>query len=82
MVTGHLLLVHLQLRYLRLRKLLLGHLLLRTICYCVSIATIVQMLLRTPNFLKAIHDRNQFKQLRNLTDSVRYAHQKQNSKQY
>ena len=31
--------------------MLLGHLLLGTICYCVIIATIVQMLLRTPKFL-------------------------------
>ena len=75
-VTGLLLLVHL------LRYLLPEHLLLGTICFCVIVATIVQMLLRTPKFLKAIHDHNQLKQLRNLIDSVRYAHQKQNSKQH
>ena len=49
-VTGLLLLVQLVLRYLLLRKLPLGHLLLGTICYCVIIATIVQMLPRTPRF--------------------------------
>ena len=81
-VTGLLLLVQLLLRYLLLRKLLIGHLLLGTIGYCVIIATIVEMLLRTPKLLKAIHDHNQFKQLRTLVDSVRYAHQKQNSKQH
>ena len=64
-VTGLLLLVHLLLRYLLLRKMLLG-----TICYCVIIATIVQMLLRTPKFLKVIHDHNQFKQLRKLIDTA------------
>ena len=64
-VTGLLLLVHLLLRYLLLCKMLLGHFLLGTICYCVIIATIVQMLLRTPKFLKIIHDHNQFKQLHN-----------------
>ena len=65
LVTGLLLLVHLLLGYLLLRKLPLGHLLLGTICYCAIIATIIQMLLRTPKFVKAIHDHNQFKQLRN-----------------
>ena len=64
-VTGLLLLVHLLLGYLLLPKLPLGHLLLGTICYCVIIATIIHMLLRTPKFVKAIHDHNQFKQLRN-----------------
>ena len=39
------------------------------------------MLLRTPKILKAVHDRNQYKQLRILIDSVPYVHQKQNSKQ-
>ena len=40
------------------------------------------MLLRTPKILKVILDHNQFKQLRNLIDSVLYAHQKQNSTQH
>ena len=81
MVSGRLLLVNLLLQNLLQRKLLLGHLLLSSICYCVIIATVNQTLLRTPKFLKAIHDQNQFKQMRKLIDSVLYQHQKQNSKQ-
>ena len=70
-VTGLLLLVHLLLQYLLLSKMLLGHLLLGTICYCVIIATIVQILLRTLKFSKVIYDHNQFRQLRKLIESVR-----------
>ena len=69
--------VHLLVRYLQLRKLLLG-----TICYYVIIATIAQMLLRTPKLLKVILNHHQFKQMREWIESVRYAHQKQNSKQH
>ena len=82
MVTGLLLLVHLLQQYLLLRKMLLGHLLLGTICYCVIIATIVQMQLRIPKILKVVYDHNQYKQLRKSIDSVWYAHQKQKSKQH